>query len=121
MADRITLTGIDVHGHHGVLEHERTHGQTFSVDITCWLDAPGGDDLTNTVNYAELAQLAHDVVSGTPRQLIETVAGEIAETALDRYDVLHAIEVTVHKPHAPIPLPFKDVAVTARRNRARRS
>lgn len=121
MADRITLTGMDVYGYHGVLEHEREYGQTFTVDITCWLDPAQNDDLDTTVNYAELAQLAHDVVAGPPRQLIETVAGEIADTALDTWALLHAIEVTVHKPHAPIPLPFGDVAVTARRNRMRRS
>lgn len=121
MADRITLTGLDIYGHHGVLEHETAQGQTFTVDITCWLDAPADDDLANTVNYAELAELAHRVVAGPPRKLIETVAGEIADAALARYGVLHAIEVTIHKPHAPIPVPFGDVAVTARRNRSRRS
>ena len=92
-------------------------------DITCWVDfaeAAAGDDLTKTVNYAELAQLAYDVAAGTPRQLIETVATEIADTAMDRFDALHAIEVTVHKPHAPIPLVFDDVAVVCRRNRKHR-
>ena len=117
MADRIELKGLSVRGHHGVLPHETEQGQTFTVDITCWMDAPGSDDLSLTVNYAELAQLAHDIVAGPPRQLIETVAGEIADTALDHWPVLHAIEVTIHKPHAPIPLIFDDVAVVARRSR----
>ena len=73
--------------------------------------------MTKTVNYAELAELAHDVVTGPPKDLIETVASEIADLALETHDRLHAIEVTIHKPHAPIPLPFADVAVVARRNR----
>lgn len=120
MADRIELTGLVAYGHHGVLPHETEHGQSFTVDLTCWLDtaeAAATDDLTKTVNYAELAQLAHDAVTGEPRQLIETVAAEIADEALARYDVLHAVEVTIHKPHAPIPLSFADVAVVARRSR----
>lgn len=119
MADRIELKGLKVHAHHGVLPHETQHGQSFSLDITCWLDfadAAAGDDLTKTINYAELAQLAHHIAAGTPRQLIETVASEIADAAIARYDVLHAVEVTVHKPHAPIPLVFDDVAVVARRS-----
>lgn len=120
MADRIELTGLSAYGYHGVLEHEREVGQTFSVDICCWVQPARKDDLTTTVNYAELAELAHAVVTGPPRQLIETVAADIAEAALERYEVLHAIEVTVHKPHAPIPRPFGDVAVTARRNREHR-
>lgn len=122
MADRIELKGLAVHANHGVLPHETEHGQTFTLDIVCWLDfadAAATDDLTKTVNYAELAQLAYDIIAGTPKQLIETVATQIAEEALARYAVLHAVEVTVHKPHAPIPLVFDDVAVVARRSRKR--
>lgn len=122
MADRIELKGLKVHANHGVLGHEREHGQAFSVDITCWLDFAGaaaGDDLAQTVNYAELAQLAFDIAAGTPRQLIETVATEIAEAAMARFEALYAVEVTLHKPHAPIPLVFDDVAVVARRSRKR--
>lgn len=123
MADRIELTGLVCYGYHGVLEHEKRQGQTFTVDVTCWLDtaeAARDDDLTKTVNYAELAELAHEIVTGPPRDLIETVAGEIADSALENYDPLHAVEVTIHKPHAPIPLPFADVAVVARRSRKNR-
>lgn len=122
MADRIELTGLTFHANHGVLPHETQHGQAFSLDIVCWLDfadAAAGDDLTKTVNYAELAELAHGIATGTPRQLIETVATEIAEAALTQYPQLHAVEVTLHKPHAPIPLTFGDVAVVARRSRKR--
>lgn len=120
MADRIQLTGIQVHANHGVLPHEAEFGQPFSIDITCWLDfaaAARDDDLTKTINYAELARLAVDIATGTRRELIETVASEIADTALSRYPELHSIEVTVHKPHAPVGLSLTDVAVTARRSR----
>lgn len=120
MADRIELKGLECFGHHGVFEHEKRDGQTFLVDVTCWLDfdaAAADDDLAQTVNYAELAELAHGVVAGEPRDLIETVATEIADTVINRFDLLHAVEVTVHKPQAPIPRAFRDVAVVARRSR----
>ncbi|GAB3086187.1 dihydroneopterin aldolase [Corynebacterium aquatimens] len=120
MADRIELTGIRVHGKHGVLPHEGEYGQPFIVDITAWLDcseAAANDDLTATINYAELAHLAVDVAGGQPRQLIETVAAEIAERAMASFAQLHAIEVTVHKPHAPVGVVLDDVAVVARRSR----
>lgn len=123
MADRIELKGLSFHANHGVLAHETEHGQAFTLDITCWLEfaeAAAADDLTRTINYAELAELAHGIATGTPRQLIETVASEIADTALARYPQLHAVEVTLHKPHAPIPLVFDDVAVVVRRSRKRR-
>lgn len=118
MADRISLTGLAVTGHHGVFEHERRDGQTFVVDITLWLDvteAAAADDLRKTVHYGELAELAAGIVAGPPRDLIETVATEIADTVMTTYP-LHAVEVTVHKPDAPIPLTFADVAVTVRRS-----
>lgn len=123
MADRIELKGLSFHANHGVLAHETEHGQAFTLDITCWLEfaeAAAADDLTKTINYAELAELAHGIATGAPRQLIETVASEIADTALARFPQLHAVEVTLHKPHAPIPLVFDDVAVVARRSRKRR-
>ncbi len=123
MADRIELTGLRLYANHGVLAHEAQQGQAFLCDVVCWLDfaeAARGDDLARTVNYAELAQLAYDIATGPSRQLIETVASEIADAALAAYPVLHAVEVTMHKPHAPIPLVFDDVAVVARRSRKRR-
>lgn len=122
MADRIELKGLAFHANHGVLAHETEFGQAFSLDIVCWLDfaeAAAGDDLTKTVNYAELADMALGIATGTPRKLIETVATEIAETALRTYPQLHAVEVTLHKPHAPIPAVLDDVSVVARRSRKR--
>lgn len=122
MADRITLTGLKVRGHHGVFEHERRDGQDFVVDVTVWLDlAPAAetDDLTRTVNYAELAALAGAVIAGEPRDLIETVSAEIADGVMATFGPthgIHAVEVTVHKPQAPIPMDFADVAVTSRRS-----
>lgn len=119
MTDRITLTGLRVRGWHGVFEHERRDGQDFLVDITVWIDtdrAAATDELTDTLNYGELAERAAAIVCGPPRNLIETVAAEIAEDVM-RDARAHAVEVTVHKPSAPISLSFTDVAVTARRSR----
>jgi 7,8-dihydroneopterin aldolase/epimerase/oxygenase len=122
MADRITLTGLRVRGHHGVYEHERRDGQDFVVDVTVWIDLAGAaatDDVADTVHYGELAGRVAEIVSGTPRNLIETVGTEIAEDIM-KDNRPHAVEVTIHKPNAPIPLDFTDVAVTIRRSRRAR-
>ncbi len=119
MADRIELRGLTVHGRHGVLEHERASGQEFVVDITVWIDladAATSDDLDDTYDYAALAKLAANVVAGPARNLIEAVGGEIADQVMDDERV-HAVEVVVHKPEAPIPQQFADVAVVVRRSR----
>ena len=117
MADRITLTGLTVFGRHGVFAHEKRDGQDFVVDLTVWLDlnaAAANDDLTRTVHYGELAQLAADIIGGPSRDLIEAVAGEIANAVLAGFPVT-SVEVTLHKPAAPIPLRFADVSVTVTR------
>lgn len=119
MTDRIELRGLVVRGNHGVFEHERRDGQDFILDIILWLDltaAAASDDLDDTVDYGALAQRAHDIVAGEPRNLIEAVGGEVADTLMDD-ERIAACEVTVHKPSAPIPLQFADVAVVTRRSR----
>lgn len=119
MTDRIELRGLIVRGNHGVFEQERRDGQDFVVDITVWIDlaaAAASDDLVDTVDYGALAQRAAGIVAGPPRNLIETVAAEIADVVMADERV-QAVEVVVHKPSAPIPLAFADVAVAARRSR----
>jgi dihydroneopterin aldolase len=120
VTDRIVLTGLRVRGHHGVFEHERRDGQDFLVDLTVWLDlAPAGesDKLADTLDYGALAQATAEIVAGPPVDLIETVAGRIAASTLAADPRIEAVEVTVHKPSAPIPLTFADVAVVVHRTR----
>ncbi|MCT2582540.1 dihydroneopterin aldolase [Actinophytocola gossypii] len=119
MTDRITLTGIRVRGHHGVYAHEKRDGQDFLVDVTAWLDlaqAARTDAVEDTLHYGELAEQVAEIVGGPARDLIETVGAEVADRVM-RDGRVHAVEVTIHKPNAPIPVPFADVAVTVRRSR----
>lgn len=118
--DRIELRGLTVRGNHGVFDYEKRDGQDFLIDLVVWFDqraAAASDDLADTVDYGALAQGAADIVAGPSRDLIETVAAEIAEHVMGDARI-QAVEVTVHKPSAPIPLVFQDVAVVARRTRA---
>ena len=112
--DRIRLTGLRVRGHHGVLPAERRDGQDFVVDVALSLDlraAGGSDDLADTVDYGALAQALAEVVEGEPLDLLEALAGRLAEVCLSDRRVGSA-EVTVHKPAAPLGRAFSDVSVT---------
>lgn len=118
--DRIQLTGVEVFAHHGVLPHEREHGQRFVIDLTLGLDlarAAASDDLADTVDYGHLAAQVVAIAQGEPVDLIEALAGRIAERCLEdpRID---EVEVTVHKPAAPLPVVAREVAVTLHRRRA---
>jgi len=119
MIDRIELRGLRVRGHHGVFDHERRDGQDFLVDLVVELDlapAAASDQLADTLDYGGLAETAAAVLAGTPRALIETVAVEIADAVLADPRVAQ-VQVTLHKPSAPIPLTFADVAVVIHRHR----
>jgi dihydroneopterin aldolase len=119
MPDRITVRGITAHAHHGVYDWEREKGQTFRVDAVLELDtapAAAGDDLDKTVNYAELAQRLHAVLTGEPVDLLETLAQRLADVCLAD-PLVDAVEITVHKPEAELGVPFDDVTVAIRRGR----
>ncbi len=112
--DSITLTGLSIQARHGVTEQERAVAQTFVVDVTAFLDlAAAGrtDELSATVDYGVLAEAIYLLVADEQWQLIERVAERVAELVLADRRVVQ-VEVTVHKPDAPIPVEFGDVSVT---------
>jgi dihydroneopterin aldolase len=118
--DRISLLGLRAFGRHGVFEHERRDGQEFVVDAVLWLDtrpAAAADDLGKTVDYAAVADRLAAVVSGEPVSLIETLADRLATACLAAAETVREVEITVHKPHAPLVQSFGDVTVTIRRSR----
>ena len=117
--DRIRLVGITAFGYHGVLESERRSGQTFSADVVLHVDtrpAAATDRLDLTVDYGGLAEQVAAVLAGDPADLIETVAERIAVVALS-YAPVAAVDVVLHKPQAPITVPFGDVTVEIHRDR----
>jgi dihydropteroate synthase len=118
--DRIALRGVRAHAHHGVYAFERERGQIFTVDAVLELDtapAAAGDDLALTVNYADLAQRLHGVLTGEPVDLLETLCQRLADVCLAD-PLVEAVEITVHKPQAELGVPFDDVTVSIRRERA---
>jgi dihydroneopterin aldolase len=120
VTDRISLRGLEVFARHGVFDHEHADGQVFLVDLEIEVDlsVPGASDLlADTVDYGALASVVHDAVAGERWDLIERVATRVTEVVLGFDDRIRRVVVTVHKPDAPIPLPFADVAVTVDRSR----
>ena len=120
-ADRLVLTGISGFGHHGLFGFERQQGQQFVVDLVCTVDlsaAGHSDDIADTVDYSGLAAAVVADIERSPLNLIEALAERIARTCL-RVPRMHAVEVTVHKPQAPLPVRVGDVAVSLTRSNHR--
>ncbi|MGN6218725.1 MAG: dihydroneopterin aldolase [Microbacterium sp.] len=115
--DQITLTGVRAFGHHGVFADERRDGQEFVVDATLFVDtapAAASDDVLDTVHYGEVAERIVELVGREPLNLIEGVAARVADDLL-AHPLVQGVSVTIHKPQAPITVPFADVSVTIRR------
>jgi dihydroneopterin aldolase len=117
--DRLVLRGLRATGHHGVFDFERREGQQFVVDVVLLLDtrrAAASDDLSDTVHYGVLAERLHEAIASDPVDLVETLAQRLADICLAETQV-SSVEVTVHKPSAPIAVPFEDVSLTIQRSR----
>jgi dihydroneopterin aldolase len=119
VTDRIVLAGIEVFAYHGVFEEEQAEGQLFGVDVEIETDmsaAAASDDLADTIDYGLLADRVHQRVAEERWNLIEKVADRVADLVLEDPRVT-AVSVTIHKPQAPIAVPFRDVTVVRRRSR----
>ena len=120
MSDQIVLTGIHGFGYHGLFEQERKDGQDFFVDLTLSVDltaASQSDAIADTVNYAEITDLVVEEITSNPVNLIEKLAGRIAERVLNQHLKVKSVTVTVHKPQAPVAAQLKDIAVVVTRSR----
>lgn len=112
MSDLIKITGIEAKGFHGVFKKERERGQKFIVDVELSLPLKNlNDQIGRTVNYADVAQLIHDQITGEPVELIESLAEKIAKQILKEFKKVKKVKVVVHKPYAPMPLKCKDISV----------
>jgi len=118
--DRIVLRDLVFRGRHGVLAAERELGQRFEVDLVLYTNhsvAAATDDLEETINYAEVYDQAKSVLEGTPKNLIETVAVDLARKVLIRNKRVDRVDVTLRKPQVPIHGILAYAAVEVSRNR----
>ena len=120
MSDRIFVSGLVIHAHHGVMEHESKVGQRFVLDIELSIDlkdAARSDKLVDTVSYAAIVESASRAFTAQSYRLVETAAGAVADALLADFARMLTVKVTLRKPHAPIAAIFADVGVTLVRGR----
>jgi dihydroneopterin aldolase len=120
MSDSVFVSGLALHAFHGVMEHEGTVGQTFKLDLALEIDlepASRSDKLVDTVGYDQVIEVASQAFCARRYRLVEAAAGAVADAILDVFAAVTAVEVTVHKPHAPIAATFDDVGVVIVRTR----
>lgn len=112
--DLIRIRGLRVVGTHGVLAEEKARPQPFEIDLDLTVDlalAAVTDRLSDTVDYGAVAQRAAAVVTDRSFELLEALAGAVAEAVLA--SDLRIVAVTVHlrKTRPPVPLDLGTVGV----------
>ena len=116
--DQIRIKGLRIYARHGVFEEERKLGQSFIVDAvlnTRLQEAGEKDDLNLSTDYGAVCEKITRVMTEETCLLIEAAAERTAREILLSFPAVESLELTLHKPQAPIPLPFEDVAVRIRR------
>jgi len=115
---RIEIQGLRATGFHGVRDYERRDGQEFVVDVALTRPDPPTDALAATIDYSQIATTVVDAIQGPPVDLIETLAKQIANRLLGDRPSLQSVRVRVHKPNAPLKVPFDDVICQIKRRRS---
>lgn len=119
-SDTMFVTGLLIHAHHGVMEHEAKVGQRFVIDLELTLDlgaAAHSDKLADTVSYSAIVDVAMEVFTKRNYRLIEAAGGNVADAVLAAFPKIQTVRVTVRKPHAPISAIFGDAGVSITRKR----
>ncbi len=116
---RIELRGLELHGHHGVLDHERRDGQRFLYDLDLELadpEAPRSDRIEDAQDYRRAVAVVRRVSEGRAYHLLEALAADVAEALLAEIDVT-SVRVRVRKPDVDLGAPVEHVAVVVERGR----
>ncbi|MDE6189201.1 MAG: 2-amino-4-hydroxy-6-hydroxymethyldihydropteridine diphosphokinase [Clostridia bacterium] len=111
---KIKITGLEVLATHGVFSQEKVHPQPFVFDCEIDYDfkkAAANDDFSLTLDYGVIMQKLTDFCKANSFDLIETLCYRAAATLMNEYPAIESLTLSVHKPKAPVDLPFKNVSV----------
>jgi dihydroneopterin aldolase len=101
----IRLQNAVFYAYHGVLSDEQALGGKFEVDVEMHCDLSKGaksDCLEDTVNYVHVYEYIRSSVVEKKHFLIESVAGTIARSILEKFSKVQIVTVRVRKPSAPV-------------------
>ena len=110
---RLFLSGIHAEGRHGARPGEKDEPQPFVIDLDLEVQV-GEDQIGGTADYREVTERVRAVVEQGSFDLIETMAGQIAEACV-AFDRILRASVVVHKPNAATRLGIDGVAAAVTR------
>ena len=109
----VLVSGLEITGHHGVTEDERTHGCRLKIDVCAQVDgcADETDDVGDTVDYGELAALMVEVSDSASYRTLERLAMAFCDEAFRRFPSLLCLEVKIDKLDPPVPFTVGSLGV----------
>ena len=117
MTSTLEITGMRFYAYHGCLPEERLAGTEYLVDFRCNLDtcrAEASDRLEDALDYSLVYSVAARQMA-VPSNLIEHVAGRIADALLEEIPSLKHFELTVSKKNPPVGGECQWARITIRR------
>lgn len=102
----VSVIGLELFSKHGWYPEEKILGNRYRVDIDVvlrnWQPADSSD-LSQSVNYGQLADIAHQVM-GTPTDLLETLADSMIAQIVKLNPAIDMIVVSIQKANPPLGL-----------------
>ncbi len=111
---RIVLEGLSQMIHCGVSEQERSQPQTLLFDMELEFPFPANDQIEATMDYSAIPRHLDELLSKDSFCLIESIAQAVAQDLLQTFPQLNQVAVRVHKPDAPLGIPFSDLFAEVR-------
>ena len=108
------IDNLEVFANHGLFEEENKLGQKFIFDIECELNyknAMFSDEMTDSISYADIAEVVVKTATTNTFNLLERLAGEILKNIFIEFSRIENINLKINKPGAPIKYHFEKCGV----------
>ena len=114
------IDNLEVFANHGLFEEENKLGQKFIFDMECELNykkAMFSDEMTDSISYADIAEVVVKTATTNTFNLLERLAGEILKNIFTEFSQIENINLKINKPGAPIKYHFEKCGVEVKTSR----
>lgn len=114
------IDNLEVFANHGLFEEENKLGQKFIFDIECELnykEAMFSDEMTDSISYADIAEVVVKTATTNTFNLLERLSGEILINIFTEFSQIENIKLKINKPGAPIKYHFEKCGVEVKVSR----
>ena len=118
--DTIFINGLEFYAYHGASDAEQSVGHRYLVDVRLTVDtraAAASDHLSDTVNYAAVANRIVQIGTSSQRRLLEALAGQMVAALFAEFPSVQQVQLRIHKMYPPMNSIAASVGVEITRSR----